>query len=80
MHIVSHSQIYEYKIASQTHGLEGLIGKPTIPGAHPSELSKKIKQKIVDISLKHPSSGNQRIADQLNLDGTSVSSTPVRNV
>ena len=80
MHKVSRSQFYEYKRAFQTHGLDGLIDKPPIPGSHPSELSKEIKQKIIDLSLKHPAFGQQRIADQLNLDGTSVSATSVRNV
>src|SRR5210317_1429843 len=80
MHKVSRSQFYEYKRAFQVHGLDGLINKPPIPGSHPNELSKKIKEKIIDLSLKHPVFGQQRIADQLNLDGTSVSATSVRNV
>ena len=72
LHKVSRSQFYEYKRAFQQHGLEGLIDKPPIPGSHPSELSDETKQKIVGLSLKHPTFGQQRIADQLSLEGVSV--------
>ena len=80
MHKVSRSQFYEYKRAFQQHGLEGLIDKPPIPGSHPNELSDQTKQKIVGLSLQHPTFGQQRIADQLSLEGVSVSPTSVRNV
>ena len=77
MHKVSRSQFYEYKRAFQQHGLDGLIDKPPIPGSHPNELTDETKQKIIDLSLKHPVFGQQRIADQLSLEGVSVSATAV---
>ena len=80
LHKVSRSQFYEYKRAFQQHGLEGLIDKPPIPGSHPNELSDETKQKIVGLSLQHPTFGQQRIADQLSLEGVSVCATSVRNV
>ena len=80
MHKVSRSQFYEYKRAFQQYGFDGLIDKPPIPGSHPNELSKEVKQRIVDMSLKHPAFGQQRIADQLRLEGISVCPTSVRNV
>lgn len=80
MHKVSRSQFYEYKRAFQEHGLDGLIDKPPIPGSHPNELDDKIKQRIIELSLAHPAFGQQRIADQLNLEGISVCPTSVRNV
>jgi len=80
MHKVSRSQFYEYKRSFQEFGIEGLIDKPPIPSSHPSELSEDVKNKIIDLSLKQPTFGQQRISDQLNLEGISVSATSVRNV
>jgi hypothetical protein len=77
---VSRSQFYEYKRSFQEFGIEGLIDKPPIPSSHPSELSEDVKNKIIDLSLKQPTFGQQRISDQLNLEGISVSATSVRNV
>ena len=69
MHKVSRSQFYKYKRAFQQHGFDGLIDNPPIPGSHPNELSKKVRQLIIDMSLKHPAFGQQCIADQLRLEG-----------
>jgi transposase len=80
MHKVFRSQFYEYKRAFQQRRLDGLIDKPSILGSHPSELSDETKQKIIDLSLKHPTFGHQRIADQLSLEGVSVSASSVRNL
>jgi len=80
MHKVSRSQFYEYKRAFQEHGIEGLIDKPPIPGPHPNELSEDTRQKIIDLSLQHPAYGQQRIADQLHLNGLIVSPSSVRNL
>ncbi len=80
MHKVSRSQFYEYKRAFQQHGLEGLVDKPPVPGSHPSQLSKKTTNRIIALSLEHPAFGQQRIADQLALEGVSVCPTSVRNV
>ena len=57
MHKVSRSQFYEYKRSFQEHGFEGLIDRPPIPGPHPNELSEETKQRITDLSLKHPTFG-----------------------
>ncbi len=80
MHGVSRSQFYEYKRAFQEYGLEGLVDRPPIPGPHPHELSEETRKNIVDLSLKHPTFGHQRIADQLRLEGITVSPSSVRNV
>ena len=77
---VSRSQFYEYKRAFQTYGFEGLIDKPPIPGPHPAELSDPVKEKILSLSLKHPAFGQQRIADQLQLEGVCVCASSVRNL
>jgi len=81
MHKISSCrQFYEYKRSFQKFGIEGLVDKPPIPNSHPGELSDEVKCKIVNLSLKQPTVGQQRIADQLNLEGASVSATSVRNV
>ncbi len=77
---VSRSQFYEYKRDFQEFGLEGLMDKPPIPGPHPNELSDETKETIISLSLKHPTFGQQRIADQLQLQGVSVSASSVRNL
>ena len=80
MNKVSRSQYYEYKRAFQEHGFDGLIDKPPIPGPMPNELSEETKTRIVDLSLKHPTFGHQRIADQLRLEGVTVCASTVRNL
>ncbi len=80
MHKVSRSQFYEYKRSFQEHGLEGLVDKPPIPASHPNQLPKKIRGRIIELSLEHPAFGQLRIADQLALEGLSVCATSVRNV
>lgn len=80
MYKVSRSQFYEYKRAFQELGLEGLVDRPPVPGSHPSQLPKETTGRIVALSLAHPAFGQQRIADQLALEGISVCPTSVRNV
>ena len=80
MHKVSRSQFYEYKRSFQEHGLEGLVDKPPIPLTHPNQLPKKTKARIIELSLEHPAFGQQRIADQMALEGLSFCATSVRTV
>jgi transposase InsO family protein len=80
MHNVSRSQFYEYKRSFQEYGLEGLIDRPPIPGSHPNELPEETRSRIIDLSLVHPTFGQQRIADQLATEGVLVCATSVRNV
>lgn len=80
MHGVSRSQFYEYKRAFQERGFDGLIDKPPMPGPMPHELLPETKQRIIDLSLQHPTFGHQRIADQLRLEGVQVSASSVRNL
>lgn len=80
MHKVSRSQFYEYKRSFQEFGLEGLVDKPPIPASHPSQLPEETQARIIELSLEHPAFGQQRIADQLALEGLNVCATMVRNV
>lgn len=80
MHKVSRSQFYDYKRSFQQFGLEGLIDKPPIPSSHPNEVPAEIKERVIELSLEHPAFGQQRISDQLALEGISVCPTTVRNI
>lgn len=80
MHKVSRSQFYEYKRSFQEFGLEGLVDRPPIPGVQPNQIPEEARARIISLSLDHPAFGQQRIADQLALDGLSVCATTVRNV
>lgn len=80
MHKVSRSQFYEYKRAFQEHGFAGLIDRPPIPGPHPNELCEDTKKRIIELSVLHPTFGQQRIADQLRLEGKGVCPSSVRNL
>lgn len=51
MHKVSRSQFNEDERACQEHGLESLVDRSPIPGPHPNELDKTVKQSIIDLSL-----------------------------
>lgn len=80
MHKVSRSQFYEYKRSFQEYGFEGLIDRPPIPGPHPNEISENTKNRIIALSLENPAFGQQRIADQLALEGLAVCATTIRNI
>jgi transposase InsO family protein len=80
MHKVSRSQFYEYKRSFQQHGLDGLVDKPPIPLSHPKQVPDETKKRIIDLSLEQPAFGQQRIADQLALEGLSICATTVRNI
>ena len=77
---ISRSQFYEYKRAFQEHGLQGLVDQPPIPKTFPNETPSDIKEKVIVMSVSHPSWGQMRISDQLRLEGASVSPSTVRNI
>jgi len=77
---VSRSQFYEYKRAFQELGFEGLKDQLPIPKTFPTETPSDVKEKIVECSLQHPTRGQAFVADQLRLEGISVSPTTIRNI
>lgn len=77
----SRQQFYEIRRNFQTYGAEGLLDR--LPGArnpHPNRVSEEVERAVLDYSLKHPSHGCLRVAQDLALSGQSVSSGGVRGV
>ena len=77
----SRQQFYEIRRNFQLYGSQGLIDRlPGTRGAHPNRVSKEIEEAILNYSLKYPTHGCLRVAQQLNLEGVQVSSGGVRGV
>lgn len=77
----SRQQFYEIRRNYQTYGAEGLLDRlPGAKGAHPNRVPEKVEKAILDYSLKYPTHGPVRVAQQLNLRGIQVSSGGVRGV
>ena len=74
------SQFYEFKRRFQTHGLEGLKDLPPIPKSHPMTTPKEVVDRILQLSLEHPSWGCVRLSHTLRLGGISVSSPTIQSI
>lgn len=77
----SRQQFYEIRRNYQTFGLDGLIDK--IPGArepHPNRVPEEVENAVLDYSLKFPTHGPLKVAQQLSLMGINVSPNGVRGV
>src|SRR5512141_2248460 len=79
-HGISRSQFYEYKRAFQERGFDGLVDRPPIPKNSPNETPPECREKVIALSIKHPSWGPMKISDQLRLENVSVSPSTVRNI
>lgn len=74
-------QFYEIRRNYQTYGAEGLIDRlPGCKGPHPNRVDDKTEKTILDYCMQHPSHGCLKVAQQLALVGTQVSSGGVRGV
>ena len=74
------SQFYEFKRRFQTHGLEGLKDLPPIHKSHPMTTPEEVVERILELSLAHPSWGCVRLSNYLKHQGISVSSPTVQNL
>ena len=77
---ISRTQFYEYKRRFQTHGLEGLADLPPIHKSHPFTTPPEIVDKVVALSIEHPTWGCNRLSDQMKLAGTYVSSPTIQDI
>lgn len=77
----SRQQFYEIRRNFQTYGAEGLLDRlPGAKGPHPNRVPEEVEQAVLEYSLKHPTYGCLRAAQDLALSGVHVSSGGVRGV
>ena len=77
---MTRTQFYEYKRRFQTHGLEGLKDLPPIHKSHPQTTPPEVVKKILDLALKHPSWGCNRLEGLLKAEGVSVSNVTIQKI
>jgi transposase InsO family protein len=77
---MSRTQFYEFKRRFQTHGFEGLKDLPPIHKSHPQTTPPEVVERILKLSLTHPTWGCARISDLLKLEGTYVSPPTVQSI
>ena len=72
---------YEVRRAFQVGGVAGLVEERRGPkGPHPNRVSEEVEEKILAYALEHPTHGQQRVANELRLQGMNVSPAGVRGV
>jgi transposase InsO family protein len=72
---------YEVRRAFQVGGVAGLVEEKRGPrGPHPNRVSDEVEEKILAYALDHPTHGQQRVANELRLQGMNVSPAGVRGV
>jgi transposase InsO family protein len=72
---------YEVRRAFQIGGVQALVEQRRGPrGPHPNRVSPEIEARILAYGLDHPTHGAQRVANQLRLEGLTVSPSGVRGV
>ena len=72
---------YEVRRAFQVGGVAGLVESKRGPqGPHPNWVSAEVEERILAFSVDHPTHGQQRVANELRLQGLDVSPTGVRGV
>jgi hypothetical protein len=75
---ISRTLFYEYKRRFQTHGLEGPKDLPPIHKNHPFTTPPETGEKILNLSIKYPTWGSNRLSDHRKLEGIHVSSPTVQ--
>jgi transposase InsO family protein len=72
---------YEVRRAFQVGGVQALVEQRRGPrGPHPNRVGPEIEARILAYGLDHPTHGVQRVANQLRLEGITVSPSGVRGV
>ena len=72
---------YEVRKAFQSGGVAALVEQRRGPrNPHPNRVAAEVEEKILAYALAKPSHGAQRVANELRLQGVSVSSSGVRGV
>ena len=72
---------YEVQKAFKVGGVAALVEERRGPkNPHPNRVPEAVEQQILDLCLKQPTYGSQRIANELRLQGVDVSPSGVRGV
>jgi transposase InsO family protein len=72
---------YEIRRAFQVGGVAALVEEKRGPrGPHPNRVTPEVEQRILDYALASPTHGAHRVANELRLEGHSVSPSGVRGV
>jgi Integrase core domain/Helix-turn-helix domain len=77
---MTRTQFYEYKKRFQVQGFEGLKDLPPIHKSHPQTTPPEIVEKVVALSLKHPSRGCNHLESLLALEGIKLSSVIIQKI
>ena len=77
---VSRTQFYEYKRRFQTHGIEGLKDLPPILKSNPLTTPPEQVDRILAMSLLHPTWGCNKLCDSLALEGVKISFPTIQNI
>ena len=77
----SRQHFYESRRNFQVYGAEGLLDRlPGAKGPHRNRVALPIEKAVLAHTLRHPTHGTQRVADEVMLRGLQVSSGGVRGV
>jgi transposase InsO family protein len=79
-HGVSRTQFYEYKRRFQEQGLDGLKDLPPIHKTHPQTTPPEVVARVLALSLERPGWGCGKLADDLKLQGISVSGPTIQGL
>ena len=77
---MTRTQFYEYKRRFQTHGLEGLKDLPPIHKSHPQTTPPEVVKKILNLALKHPAWGCNRLEGLLKAEGINISNVTIQKI
>lgn len=77
---VSPPRFYEYKRRFQTHGIEGLKDLLPIPKSNPLTIPPEQVERILALSLAHPTWGCNKLCNSLALEGIKISYPTIQNI
>ncbi|MDD4903325.1 MAG: helix-turn-helix domain-containing protein [Candidatus Bipolaricaulis sp.] len=77
---IPRSSYYEYRRRFRKDGLAGLRDRPPVHRSHPMSTPKAIEDRLVRLSVEHPSWGCVRLAASLRASGVSISSPTVQKL
>jgi len=77
---MNRSSFYSWKRRYDEYGFDGLNNLPSTPKSNPRTTPGQVAKRIVEISLEHPQWGCIRVAQQLQTEGTAISSPTVQKI